>query len=146
MSNELSFEKSGGLGKTPWVKAKISTSDPDADVEDRLDEEGRGDRRVARAGDRGLRQEQLDDVPAAGGHDVVEADGRDVGAPDASALERDGGVGGAQAVEERARAQREVEPEEQQAEQQRRPVHGGEVGEELPDRVEERGEALADGG
>ena len=30
MSNELSFEKSGGLGKTPWVKAKISTSTPTA--------------------------------------------------------------------------------------------------------------------
>ncbi len=28
MSNELSFEKSGGLGKTPCVNAKISTSTP----------------------------------------------------------------------------------------------------------------------
>ena len=28
MSNELSFEKSGGLGNTPWVNAKISTSTP----------------------------------------------------------------------------------------------------------------------
>jgi len=28
MSKELSLEKSGGLGKTPWVKAKISTQTP----------------------------------------------------------------------------------------------------------------------
>ena len=28
MSNELSFEKLGGLGKTPCVKAKIRTSTP----------------------------------------------------------------------------------------------------------------------
>ena len=28
MSKELSFEKLGGLGKTPWVKAKTSTSTP----------------------------------------------------------------------------------------------------------------------
>ena len=28
MSKELSFEKSGGLGKTPWVSAKINTSTP----------------------------------------------------------------------------------------------------------------------
>ncbi len=28
MSNELSFEKSGGFGNTPWVKAKISTTMP----------------------------------------------------------------------------------------------------------------------
>ena len=28
MSNEFSLEKSGGLGKTPWVKAKINTTMP----------------------------------------------------------------------------------------------------------------------
>jgi hypothetical protein len=28
MSKEFSFEKSGGLGKTPWLNAKISTSTP----------------------------------------------------------------------------------------------------------------------
>ena len=28
MSNEFSFEKSGGLGKTPWLKAKIRISTP----------------------------------------------------------------------------------------------------------------------
>jgi hypothetical protein len=28
MSKELSFEKLGGLGNTPWVKAKMSTSTP----------------------------------------------------------------------------------------------------------------------
>ena len=28
MSNAGSFEKSGGLGKTPWVKAKHMTSNP----------------------------------------------------------------------------------------------------------------------
>ena len=83
-----------------------------ADVEDRLDEERRGDRRIARARDRGARQEQLDHVAAARRHHVVEADRREVGAPHAPPLEGDGRVGGAQAVEERARAQREVEPEE----------------------------------
>ena len=140
------MEKSGGFGKTPWVNAKISTKHADGGVEDRLDEEGCGDRRVARAGDRGAREEQLDHVAAARGDDVVEADGREVGAPDPPPLEHGGRIGGAQAVEEGARAQRQVEAEEQQAEQQQAPVDGGQVGEELADSVEERGDAVADRG
>ena len=146
MSNELSFEKSGGLGNTPCVNAKISTSTPTHDVEDRLHEERGGDRRIARAGNRGAREEQLDDVPAARGHDVVEADRREVRAPDAPPLEADRRIGGAQAVEVRARAQRQVEPEEHQPQQQRPPMDGREVGEELPGGIEERREAFADRG
>ena len=30
MSKELSLEKLGGFGKTPWVNAKMSTSTPTA--------------------------------------------------------------------------------------------------------------------
>ncbi len=56
------------------------------------------------------------------------------------------GIGGAQAVEERARAQRQVEPEEHEAQHQRPPVHGRQVGEELPGGFQERADALADRG
>src|ERR1035437_2017651 len=141
MSKELSFEKSGGLGKTPWVNAKMSTSTPT--VASKMDSTMKA---AATVGDRGARQEQLDDVAAAGGHDVVQAHGRDVGAPDAPPLEDGRGVGGPQAFEEGARAHREVEREEQQPKEQRRPVQGCDVREELPGGVEERAEALADRG
>ena len=146
MSNEFSLAKSGGLGKTPWVNAKMSTTTPTRHVEDRLHEERRRDRRIARSGDRGAREEQLDDVAAARRHDVVEADRREVGAPDPPPLEADRRIGGAQAVEERARAQGQVEPEEGQPQQQQPPVDRLEVREELPDGVEERAEALAERG
>ena len=144
MSNELSFEKSGGFGKTPWREGVDQDEHADGRVEDRLDEERGGDGRIARPGDRGLREEQLDDVAAASRDDVVEADRRDVGAPDPPPLEADRGIGRAEAVEEGARADRQVGAEEQQAEHQRRPVHGREVAEELPDGFEERVERLAE--
>ena len=41
MSNEFSLAKSGGLGNTPWVNAKISTTTPTVTIEDRLHEERR---------------------------------------------------------------------------------------------------------
>jgi len=57
-----------------------------ARVEDGLDEERRGDRRVARAGDRRAGEEQLDHVATARGDGVVEADRSEVCAPHAPPL------------------------------------------------------------
>src|SRR5581483_380914 len=77
---------------------------------------------------------------------VVEADRRHVGAPDPPPFEADRRVCGAQAVEERARADRQIGEDEQQPDQQRGPVDGGQVVEELADGVEERADALAERG
>ena len=110
------------LGEDALGEGEDQHEHADARVEHRLDEERRRDRRIARAGDRGAREEQLDHVAAARRHDVVEADRREVGAPDPPPLEGDGRIGGAQAVEEGARAQRQVQPEERQPQQQRAPV------------------------
>ena len=140
-SKAPSLEKSGGLGKTPWLKAKARMNSAHRGVEAELHEERGGDRRVGRVRDRGLDQEELDDVAAARRHDVVEAVGGDVGAPDPLELDLLGRVGGAQHVEEGARADRQVGAEAQQPERQRAPADVGEVAEELPDRVEEVAEA-----
>ena len=113
MSNAFSLAKSGGFGNTPWVNAKISTSTPTHDVERRLDEERRGHRGVASSRGSSSSQEQLDHVAAARGHDVVEADGGHSRRPRSAATGSAPRVGGAQAVEDRARAQRQVEHEEQ---------------------------------
>jgi hypothetical protein len=51
-------------------------------------------------------------------------------------------IGGAHAVEDRARAQRQVQGEEQRPQHERAPVDGGEVGEELADGTEELIDAL----
>ena len=48
------------------------------------------------------------------------------------------GIGGAQRVEERARAQRQVDDERDSAEQQRHPADARQAVEELADGVEER--------
>src|SRR5207253_6993696 len=98
-------------------------------VENGLDEEGGRDGGVARAGDRGAREKELDDVAAAGRNDVVEADGGEVSAPDAPERKRNAGVGGAQAVEVGARAQRQVQAEEDEPEQEHRPVDRRQFGE-----------------
>ena len=84
--------------------------------------------------------------PPRAGHDVVEADRCEVGAPHPPPLEGGGGIGGAQRVEEGARAHREVEPEEDEPQPKRQPVHRRQVGEELSGRIEERADALADRG
>src|SRR5439155_13165952 len=98
------------------------------------------------AWDRGAREKQLDDVATARRHDVVEAHRGEVGAPHASPLEADAGIGGAQAVKEGTRAKREVQAEEGQREHQRAPMDGRQIREELADRVEEDAQAVADRG
>jgi hypothetical protein len=52
----------------------------DDEVEHRLDDQRRRERRVARVLDPVLDEVELDDVAAAGGHDRVDADPGDVGA------------------------------------------------------------------
>ena len=106
----------GRLGEDTLGEGEDQDEDADAGIEDRLHEEGGRDRRVARAGDRGAGEEQLDHVPTTGRDDVVEADRGEVGAPHAPQLEGHRRIGGAKAVEEGARAQRQVRPEEQQPE------------------------------
>ena len=81
MSNAGSLEKSGGLGNTPWVKAKPMISRPDEPVEQDAGGERGGDRRVARVGDRHPGQEQLGDVAAAEREHVVDGVADHVGAP-----------------------------------------------------------------
>ena len=54
-------------------------------------------------------------------------------------------IGGAQDVKRRPRAQRQVDREEHQRQEQRRPRDGGEVREEVADRVEERREGVSEG-
>ncbi len=139
-------EKSGGLGKTPCVNAnsrmgiaivrsKICSTPNVADH-----------RGVARVRDGRLDEEELDHVAAAGRDDVVEAVGRDVGAPDQAVGDLLVRVGGAQRVVQRLGAQREVADERHHPQQERDQADRREAVEEASDRVEEVPRAVKDRG
>jgi hypothetical protein len=70
----------------------------DAGVEDRLDEEGGGDRGVGRAGDLAFGEEDLGDVAGVGGEDRIDPGAGEVGGGDAQEGDADARVGGAQDV------------------------------------------------
>ena len=111
-----SFEKSGGFGNAPWREGEDQDRDRHREVEELLDEERRGDGRVARARDGRAGEEEPHDVAAAGRHDGVEAVAGEVGAPDALEPEPLVGIGGAQDVERRARPHRQVGEEQRHGE------------------------------
>ena len=134
------------LGEHALREREQQHGDRDREVEDLLDAERGGDRRVARVRDRRLDEEELDDVAAARGDDVVEAVGGDVRAPDQAVGDPLVGVGGAQRVVQRLRAQREVADERDHPEQQRDQADRREAVEEASDRVEEVPRAVKDRG
>ena len=121
-SNALSFEKSGGLGNTPWVNAKVRMKTPIDASKTELDEERRADRRSSSSsGSTSCVRKSLMTSPPRAGTTLLKPYAGDVGAPDAPNWMRSAGIGGAQDVEERPRAQRQVDAEEQQRRAPARP-------------------------
>ena len=102
----------------------------DEEVEDRLDDERRGERRVGRSLDAGLDEVDLDDVAAARRQDRVDADARDVGAERAAVLEPARGVRGAHDVLPGARPEEQLDHVAGEREPEGRPLDVRQVVEE----------------
>jgi hypothetical protein len=134
------------LGEDALGEGEGEDEDAHRGVEDRLDEGRRSDRGIARVGDRALGQEHADHVAAARRDDVVEAVGGDVGRPDALEREALGRVGGAQDVKRGPRAERQVDRERDQRDEQRAEVDVGQAREEIADSVEEGRDVAAERG
>ena len=117
--------------------------DPDRRVEDRLDQEGGGNRRIGGVRDLALDQEDLGHVAGVGGDDRVDPGPGEVGGGqrgEGDALAR---VGGAQHVAPGPGTAELHRQQEAEGDRERRPADVGEVGEERGRRVEEGVEAGA---
>ena len=128
----------GQPGQDPHLDRHEEEQRRDDEVEERLDDEARRERRVRGAVDAVLDQVQLDDVAAARRDDRVDADAREVGAEDGPERDLRPRIGGVEDVLPRADAQREPEHLKDDGQRERAPGHGGEGLEERLGSVEKR--------
>ncbi len=109
MSNAGSFEKSGRLREHALREREAHHQHAHEPVEDHPGRERGRDRRIAARRDRHPRQEQLRDVAAAEREHVVDRVADHVGAPDVAPADASPRVRGPDRVEQRPRAQQQVQ-------------------------------------
>ena len=108
------------------------------EVEERLDDEGRGERRVRGVPHSPLGEVELDDVSGPGWRDRIDAYAGDVGAEDAAVRHALGGIRGPQDVLPSANAQGELDDVKEHSQQERDPADGCQGAEERLGRIEKR--------
>ena len=137
-SNAGSRGRSGRPGSRPiWIAARKSSRGDD-EVEQRLDDEARGERRIGRALDAVPGDVELDHVSGAGRHDRVHADAGHVGAERAPVADLRLRVGGLEDVLPRAGAHEQADHLERDRQEQCAPCHGRERLEEGLGGIEKR--------